>query len=245
MRTFGRSVLALLLLLLLLLLLQLTMLLEPTAGIAGHGTRPPRAPPDVDCAMRKLTISFAARLLGANRSARSLSHVVDGLEYARLCNVSTADAVGAARSTAPVQRNRVDAEPAMAVDVSFFVSTSGSDATSCPGSIEHPFKTVHRAVAAARAHRAEHQQPQQPQAPPQQPRVAIWLRAGTHFLSGSPVMLHKADSNMTIGAWRNEKAVLSGGRLLSPTWAPAAPAPAGASVARGVPGPCCTSACWC
>ena len=35
MRTLGRSVLGLL-------LLQLTMLLEPTAGIAGHGTRPPR-----------------------------------------------------------------------------------------------------------------------------------------------------------------------------------------------------------
>ena len=191
------------------------------AAIAGHGTRPPNAVPAVDCAMRKLTVGFAARLLGAERAAHSLHHVIDGLEYARLCNTSRGEAVRVgllAAGQGPVRRyGRL--EPAPATAVSFFVEpVHGSDAG--PGTLGAPFRTVHRAIQATRSHG------------PTVPRT-VWLRGGTHYL-GQTVVLSRGDSNLTIAAYGGESPVVSGGRLLAPRWTE--PDARGVSLAANVSG---------
>ncbi len=167
--------------------------------------------------MRKMTVEFAARLLGPGRASASLHHVVDGLEYARLCNVSVDSAVGLAlerqrgwmtRDHRPQQHSPSSSATAFYVD-----PAHGSDSAS--GNISSPFRTIHHAVEEVRRARVgDANRPNGSAAT----RGEVWLRAGTHFLFGCPLMLSAADSNLTIASYANETAVLSGGRLITPRW---------------------------
>ncbi|MCW3062026.1 MAG: pectin lyase fold [Capsulimonas sp.] len=97
--------------------------------------------------------------------------------------------------------------PASAAD--FYVSPSGSD--SAPGTLVKPFATLAHAQKAAR--------PLTGKKP-----VTINLRAGAYYLS-APVVLTCADSGskaapVTYQAYKGEQVIVSGGRLLHPSWTP-------------------------
>jgi hypothetical protein len=78
-----------------------------------------------------------------------------------------------------------------------FVSPDGSDAA--VGSIDAPLKTITKAVAATRKLAAT---------------KTIFLRAGTYFVEGT-ITLTAQDSGLSIEAYNDEPAILSGGVQLS------------------------------
>ncbi|BDI34239.1 peptide-binding protein [Capsulimonas corticalis] len=97
--------------------------------------------------------------------------------------------------------------PAFAAD--FYVSPNGSD--DAPGTLVKPFATLARAQKAA--HSVAGKKP-----------ITINLRAGTYYLP-APLVLTSADSGasgapVTYQAYKGEQVVVSGGRLLHPSWEP-------------------------
>lgn len=93
---------------------------------------------------------------------------------------------------------------------SFFVGTNGNDgwsgrlASPNRAGTDGPFRTVDRALRAARVERAQ-------RSTGATSPVGIVLRGGTHFLS-VPIVLTPEDSDLRIMAYRGEQPVISGGR---------------------------------
>ncbi len=103
-------------------------------------------------------------------------------------------------------------------EVAFFVAPNGRDEWSgrlpSPNrtKTDGPFATLHRAVEAVRTLKRQ-------QGGTLQQPVTIYLRGGTHFLR-DPIVLTPEDSGtatapITFAAYRNEKAIVSGGRRIT------------------------------
>lgn len=88
----------------------------------------------------------------------------------------------------------------------FFVSADGKDSNK--GTIKRPFRTIEKALEAARKEKGE---------------ITLYLREGVYRLS-APLTLTASDGNLekklTLTSFRNEKATISGGVLLNLDWQP-------------------------
>lgn len=88
----------------------------------------------------------------------------------------------------------------------FFVSADGKDSNK--GTIKRPFRTIEKALEAARNEKGE---------------ITLYLREGVYRLS-APLTLTASDGNsekkLTLTSFRNEKATISGGVLLNLDWQP-------------------------
>lgn len=88
----------------------------------------------------------------------------------------------------------------------FFVSADGKDSNK--GTIKRPFRTIEKALEAARKEKGE---------------ITLYLREGVYRLS-APLTLTASDGNsekkLTLTSFPNEKATISGGVLLNLNWQP-------------------------
>ena len=88
----------------------------------------------------------------------------------------------------------------------FFVSADGKDSNK--GTIKRPFRTIEKALEAARSEKGE---------------ITLYLREGVYRLS-APLILTASDGNsekkLTLTSFPNEKATISGGVLLNLDWQP-------------------------
>lgn len=88
----------------------------------------------------------------------------------------------------------------------FFVSADGKDSNK--GTIKRPFRTIEKALEAARNEKGE---------------ITLYLREGVYRLS-APLTLTASDGNsekkLTLTSFPNEKATISGGVLLNLDWQP-------------------------
>ena len=147
-----------------------------------------------DCRGRLLAYEFGLKLIPARKPQLES---FDALELDSGCGVTRPTEVAVAPAPLSLPADGV----AFHVD-----HEHGDDATATPGSDAAPFRTVHRALAAARA------------APLGVPK-SIVLKAGIHYLNAT-IELGAADSGLTITAAPGDegKVTVSGGVLLSPTW---------------------------
>jgi len=143
-----------------------------------------------------LVSSFDALRLAAQCNQSRPAATPSGLAWRRPAHGS--DYLFEAARPGSVAR-RPGAVPAFYVDYQ-----TGSD--SGAGTEEQPFKTVYRAVGAARAAKAVQADPASP--------AQIVLRGGTHVLT-RPVDLTAADSGLTIANYPGEEPVVSLGVALS------------------------------
>jgi len=93
-----------------------------------------------------------------------------------------------------------------AAATTLYVATTGSD-SSGTGSESAPFASLHGAAAAIRKSGAS------------SGTTTVLVRAGKYHFNET-LSLTKADSNVRWAAYRGEKVVLSGGKLLKPQWKP-------------------------
>lgn len=88
----------------------------------------------------------------------------------------------------------------------FFVSADGKDSNK--GTMKRPFRTIEKALEAARSEKGE---------------ITLYLREGVYRLS-APLILTASDGNsekkLTLTSFPNEKATISGGVLLNLDWQP-------------------------
>lgn len=88
----------------------------------------------------------------------------------------------------------------------FFVSADGKDSNK--GTMKRPFRTIEKALEAARSEKGE---------------ITLYLREGVYRLS-APLTLTASDGNsekkLTLTSFPNEKATISGGVLLNLDWQP-------------------------
>jgi hypothetical protein len=162
-----------------------------------------------DCAMRSLTIEFAAQR-NPSLSATKLQQMADALdgtpEKPADCHVTVPPAL--LRERAALGRFGVFPLSAEAAAAAVYVSYKGGSDAGGDGSEAAPFKTVARALQATRAGGAG---------------GTIVLREGTHFLAAQ-LDLTAADSGLTIQAFPGEEAWLSRGTpLAGVAWAPVTP----------------------
>eukprot|EP01043_Picozoa_sp_COSAG02_P022223 COSAG02_NODE_1149_length_14210_cov_40.850542_10_plen_510_part_00 len=144
-----------------------------------------------DCKGRMLAYEYGLKLLP---SRKPQLESFDALELHTTCGVSRP------RASKPLVPDlRVPTGATFHVDHAF-----GSD--SAGGSVDAPFRTIHRALAECRASSADAKN--------------IVLKPGVHYLTET-IDLGPADSGTTITAARGSApgdVVVSGGALLTPTW---------------------------
>lgn len=184
-----------------------------------HGARPVKADAGLDCALRRLAIDYAAKILPTHRGADALMRVADALQYEQLCNGSTSQEVQLAMERAPPRTWVPKIVPG---DYDAYVCpTTGHDGEQALGIVGLPFRTLERALASVRAARLENQSDCGSMVATRCTQTTIWLRKGIHRLHAT-VVLTPADSNLTFHGYPNESAVLSGGWQISPQWDPEA-----------------------
>lgn len=176
-----------------------------------------------DCDMRALTLEFA-RTLQPSRSQGEFDAMAASLAAASASipeNNGTRCVLGAPVSSQPLALSAATSSSA----TTLFVSPGGSDGGA--GTLDAPFATIARALAAARA--------LGPAAAP----ITLDLLAGTHFLNGSTLSLGVRDSGLTVSS--SAGAFVSGGTLLqglswqrapSGAWCAALTPPLAASLPR-------------
>lgn len=148
-----------------------------------------------DCRGRMLAYEYGLTLI-PSRNPQLESF--DALQLETTCGVT--------RPPAALETVAVPQLPAMAAGGAlFFVSADGDDSSET-GDANAPYKTVHRALAAARASSAA--------------AKSIVLKPGTHYLNQT-LALTPADSGTTIAAEPGApvgSVIVSGGVPLSPSW---------------------------
>ena len=167
----------------------------------------PPAPAPLECGMRKLALARAKTM----QPWRDHAKTFDALELATLCGLPppppTAGSLATPAAPAPLATGR----RAIRVD-----AAAGSDAGA--GTSDAPFRSVQRALAAARATRAAAGAADSAAPPP-----PIVLNSGVYFLNAT-LEFGPADSGQVITAADGAEAWLSGGKELKPAslqWKPA------------------------
>ena len=157
----------------------------------SHGTSIPPVPGTVDCAIRKAAWDFGKKLMPKKGGFTDL---FDALQLANGCGVAPP----------PPGLGDAWAPPTTALTIGervLFVEPASPSAAELPAGT---FATVGAAVAASRS-----------MAKP----LTIALRDGVHYLSET-VHLGSQDSGLTLRNAVGERAVLSGGTPLTPSWTP-------------------------
>lgn len=150
-----------------------------------------------DCPMRALALEYA-RKIQPDLSTQKLQEIADALNGAREannCNVSVKNLPSNNNGRA----TRVYAVPNGAS--TFYVdANSGSDTNS--GAMNSPFKTIEKAITAARAAGQG---------------STIVLRKGTYYLTDT-IQLTTQDKGLTIQNYNDEEVWISGGKVITPSW---------------------------
>eukprot|EP00928_Gymnodinium_smaydae_P031890 TRINITY_DN23259_c0_g1_i1.p1 TRINITY_DN23259_c0_g1~~TRINITY_DN23259_c0_g1_i1.p1 ORF type:complete len:828 (+),score=100.29 TRINITY_DN23259_c0_g1_i1:55-2538(+) len=171
--------------------LEACVLLSVTLASAAGSPPGDTVPASFDCDMRRLALSFARDLqpsitLG---QLRDIADALNGAPDAQCHNLTV-------RDVTVEKPRRSEAAFSTGTGRTVFVSPSGDDFAA--GTVEAPFRTIQRAVMAAKGGTVE-------------------LRAGFHRVA-RPLQLTPEDSGLTIRSYRGERAVISGAALLAPAW---------------------------
>jgi hypothetical protein len=163
----------------------------------GHSSRPSAAPPDVDCAVRKLASAYGAQLVPEAKD------VIDsGLELGAMCGEPTPQV---REGPSPLARGR-HVVGSHAAEIVVDASGSGSDVDG-DGSATAPLASVPAALRLSRL-----------LAPaPGACKKTIALKSGTHYLNET-MQLGPQDSGLCLVGAAGEHATLSGGMELTLTW---------------------------
>ena len=152
-----------------------------------------------DCKMKQLAMDFARKIqpFRTKMQFQEIADALNGAQESRNCSVSVdvpEDGAGQHEPPSfPIPRGSSSA---------FFVDADkGSDSNS--GSMSSPFKTISKAVEAARSSSKQ--------------ASTIVLRRGTFYLSET-INLNSADSGLTIMNYQNEEVWISGAKLIDPQW---------------------------
>ena len=149
-----------------------------------------------DCKMRDLAMAYARKIqpFRTKLQFQEIADALNGAIEAQHCNVSVSDLPDDGGYKAPVY-------PLLTSGTMFYVDANkGSDSNS--GSMASPFKTISKAVIAARS-AGQHS--------------TIVLREGTFYLSDT-IQLGADDSYLTIQNYPNEEVWISGGKVIMPIW---------------------------
>lgn len=162
-------------------------------------SRPSDVDPEFDCAWREYAMEYAPSIQ-PKLTTKQHNQLFYALELASLCNHSSYK-----DSTFPALiQSQVPQTPAFGdSDVVFFVDADHGSDTAGDGSLDKPFATLQRAVAATRNSRAL----------TTSSSFSIQLRNGTYRLS-EPVELTEEDSGLSIAGYLNETATITGALLL-------------------------------
>ena len=151
-----------------------------------------------DCKMRQLGMQFAQKIQPSlsKTKLREIADALNGAQEAQNCNVSVPDIPEEVAKKAPsFPLPKSDASSSFYVD-----ATKGSDSNS--GTMNSPFKTINKAVMAARSAGQY---------------STVVLREGTFYLTDT-IELTSQDKGLTIQNYPNEVAWISGGRVIMPKW---------------------------
>ncbi len=163
----------------------------------GHSSRPSAAPPDVDCAVRKLASEYGAMLVPEAK------YVVDsGLELGAMCGEPTLQV----REGPSLLARGSHVVGSHAAEIVVDASGSGSDDEG-DGSAAAPLASVAAALRLSRS-----------LAPaPGACKKTIALKSGTHYLNET-MRLGPQDSGLCLVGAAGEDAILSGGVELTLSW---------------------------
>ena len=150
-----------------------------------------------DCKMRELAMTFA-RQIQPHRTRdqyQAIADALNGSPEAQNCNVTVPDL--------PYRSSRFFAFPTpQSGNVYYVDSTKGNDAN--PGTMDKPFKSIAKAIAAGRAATGA---------------TTIMLRAGTFYLTDT-ISLTTQDNDLTVQNYNGEEVWISGGQPIAPSWKP-------------------------
>lgn len=150
----------------------------------------------MDCRLRGVALDFAGKLLeGATRKEAWMPLVFDGLGLSPLCNKSY-PARHAAGKPVPRAHGLTD-EPTTFVDASRGNDDSGD------GSERNPFRTLKRGLSAAASATVP---------------GTVFLREGSYYLGGSPALIGRNLSGVTIAGEGAGRTSISGGVPLNLSW---------------------------
>ena len=152
-----------------------------------------------DCKMRQLGMEFAQKIQPSLSKVKlqQIADALNGAQEAQNCNVS----VPRVQESEPGRRAPSFPIPKSKEGSTFYVdAVKGSDSNS--GTMSSPFKTVNKAVMAARDAGQY---------------STVILREGTFYLTET-IELNSKDKGLTIQNYQNEVAWISGGKLIMPTW---------------------------
>ena len=189
------------------------------AAATVHAVTPPYYPvvadAALDCAVRAAAWNFSRALQPERGDQRP---VFDALQLGAYCGLAPPPGPADAARAAP--RSRAASPPGFFCD-----ALAGSDAN--PGTLQQPFASVARGVAACRAVSAA-------AAAGGGGGCAVTLRDSAPFVLGATLALTAADSGLTLAAYPGEAPVLTGALpLVGLDWAPVGGG-GGVWVARGL-----------
>ena len=148
-----------------------------------------------DCKMRQLGLDFAQKIQPFRSKAffQDIADALNGDPNATNCSVTVPDSYGVHHNLNPFPLPREAA--------TFFVdATKGNDSNI--GTIDTPFKTIGKAVTAARTTGQS---------------STIVLREGTFYLTET-IELGTQDKGVTIQNYKMEEVWISGGKVITPKW---------------------------
>ena len=151
-----------------------------------------------DCKMRQMAMDFAHKIqpFSSKQQFQQIADALNGAQEAQNCSVSF---------PFPLEDGKIIPSfplPKDSVKTLFVDANSGSDSNS--GTMSSPFKTITKAVDAARASGQ---------------RSTIVLRKGIFYLSDT-IQLGVQDSGLTIQNYNDEEVWISGGKVITPDWKP-------------------------
>ena len=151
-----------------------------------------------DCKMRQLAMDYARKIqpFRSKMHFQELADALNGAPEARNCNVTVNMPIDSGKK-APAFPT-----PEKTVATFYVDAVKGSDSN--PGTMTAPFKTINKAVTAARSAGQG---------------STIILREGTFYLTET-IQLGAMDSGLTIQNYNNEEVWVSGGKVIMPDWEP-------------------------
>ena len=175
---------------------KLTVIAAVAATLLAPCTHADQA--SFDCKMRQLAMDFARKVQPwlSDLQLQELADALNGAQEAQHCNVSARSLTGTSVPLPPSFPTSTHTSTTYYVD-----ANKGSDSNS--GKMDSPFQTISKAVMAARAGGSG--------------SAVIMLRAGTFYLTET-IMLSDKDSGLTIQNYPQEEVIVSGGKLITPSW---------------------------
>ena len=160
----------------------------------GDGLSPVNVDPNLDCDLRNLAWDYAKKLLP---QYGTFQVVYDALQ---LQNCDTKLDTGRVYNFKGFRYQNWNKD-----DMEIFVDVQNGD-DSNTGDISHPLKSIETAVMLSRGRKGDSS-------------VTIYLRQGTYYLAET-LELNSEDSGLTLTGYKDEKAVISGGKLYKFDWKP-------------------------